>query len=131
MVWVLRLFILLDDLYLHNMFVSSQLILWRTALEWSQTYAESAGSNVCHMYTLCCPCLHVPVGSRRAMGVRRELLWNELMDCVIGSASGSSIGGSVKEYGTVIAREPRLVLYSPAVSFSDCVGISGIVEDCK
>ena len=32
----------------------------------------------------------VPVG--RAMGVRRELLWNELMDCVIGPASGSSIG---------------------------------------
>ena len=44
------------------------------------------------MYTLCCPCLHVPVGSRRAMGVRWELLWNELMDCVIGPASGSSIG---------------------------------------
>ena len=33
----------------------------------------------------------------------------------------------VKERGTVIAREPRLVLYSPAVSFSDCVGIA---PDC-
>ena len=33
----------------------------------------------------------------------------------------------VKERVTVIAREPRLVLYSPAVSFSDCVGIA---PDC-
>ena len=33
----------------------------------------------------------------------------------------------VKERGTVIAREPRLVLYSPAVSFSDCVEIA---RDC-
>ena len=33
----------------------------------------------------------------------------------------------VKDRGTFIAREPRLVLYSPAVSFSDCVGIA---PDC-
>ena len=37
----------------------------------------------------------VPVGSRRTIGLRRELMWNELMDCVIWPASGSSIGGSV------------------------------------